>query len=74
MLCHQDNEDHFKEILKGSGQVERGLLMLLLSVIFCSSDKSASEDQLFKKLHDHVDKRVSERLCWLSRSVVFVEW
>ncbi|CAM9113780.1 unnamed protein product [Scytosiphon promiscuus] len=56
-----DNEDHFREILRGSGKVERGLLMLVLSVIFCSSDKSASEDQLFKKLHDHIDKRVPEK-------------
>ncbi|CAN0408072.1 unnamed protein product, partial [Ectocarpus sp. 13 AM-2016] len=53
-----NNEQHFKEVLRGKGQAGRGLLVLVLSIIFCSSDKSVAENQLFKKLHDHVDKRV----------------
>ncbi|CAM9838853.1 unnamed protein product [Ectocarpus sp. 4 AP-2014] len=56
-----NNEQHSKEVLKGKGQAGRGLLVLVLSVIFCSSDKSVAENQLFKKLHDHVDKRVPEK-------------
>ncbi len=35
--------------------------MLILSIIHCSPDKIVGEDQLFKKLHDQIDKRVS---CW----------
>lgn len=55
----QNNSQHSREILKGKGRAGRGLLILILAVIHCSSDKVVGEDQLFKKLHDHIDKRVS---------------
>lgn len=58
----QNNTHHSKEILNGRGQAGRGLLMLILSVIYCHADKAVCEDQLFKKLHDHVDKRVRTTL------------
>lgn len=32
---------------------------MILSIIHCSPDKIVGEDQLFKKLHDQIDKRVS---------------
>lgn len=54
----QNNTQHSREILKGRGRAGRGLLTLILSVIHCSSDKVVGEDQLFKKLHDNIDKRV----------------
>ncbi|CAM9510306.1 unnamed protein product [Pylaiella littoralis] len=56
-----NNTQHSKEILRGRGRAGRGLLMLILSVIHCHSDKAVCEDHLFKKLHDHVDQRVPEK-------------
>lgn len=57
----QNHNQHAAEILKGRGQAARGLLTMVLCVIYCSPDKDkiVSEDELFKKLHTHVDSRVS---------------
>eukprot|EP00904_Undaria_pinnatifida_P008704 jgi/Undpi1/4964/HiC_scaffold_19.g08316.m1 len=49
---------HAAEILKGRGQASRGLLTMMLCMIYCSPDKIVTEDELFKKLHDHLDPRI----------------
>eukprot|EP00903_Cladosiphon_okamuranus_P011385 g10729.t1 len=56
-----NNTEHSREILKGRGRAGRGLLMLILSIIHCNSDKVVGEDQLFKKLHDSIDKRIPDK-------------
>ncbi|CAM9795672.1 unnamed protein product, partial [Ascophyllum nodosum] len=53
-----NHEDHAADILKGSGQAARGLLTVVLCIIYCSADKLVTEDDLFKKLHDQVDARI----------------
>lgn len=57
LLC-QNNGHHAKAILKGQDQASRGLLTVILCLIYCTTDKCIAEDELFKKLHDKVDKRV----------------
>lgn len=55
----QNNGHHAKAILKGQDQASRGLLTVILCLIYCTTDKCIPEDDLFRKLHDKVDKRVS---------------
>lgn len=54
----QNNSKHASIILQNQGQAARGLLTVVLCFLFCNPDKIIAEDELFKKLHDKVDKRV----------------
>ncbi|CAM9471978.1 unnamed protein product, partial [Laminaria digitata] len=55
-----NHNQHTADVLKGKGQAARGLLTMVLCLIYCSAnnDKIVTEDELFKKLHNHLDPGV----------------
>ncbi|CAM9908466.1 unnamed protein product [Phaeothamnion confervicola] len=43
---------HFEELADNSEAPQRGLLMVVLALIFCQPDQKLTEDVLFRRLHD----------------------
>ncbi|CAM9330417.1 unnamed protein product [Choristocarpus tenellus] len=56
-----ENPEHSIELHNGPNRAARGLLMVILALIYCNKDRQIPEDVLFKRLNE-LDKRIPDHV------------